>query len=75
MYYAERLKGSITRRDAIDLQVLQRVLPKIRGDLRLQGMLDELSALLKRHELLRSHDRLEWMRRQLEFDQFVTFWA
>jgi energy-coupling factor transporter ATP-binding protein EcfA2 len=75
VHYAERLKGIVTRKDAIDLQILQRILPKIRGDLRLHDMLGELSELLHKHQLTRAHQRLEWMRKQLAFDQFVTFWA
>lgn len=75
VYYAEQLGGVIQRKDAIDLQVKQRILPKIRGDIRLQGMFDELLPLLQKHGLTRSFKRLEWMNSQLDFDKFVTFWA
>jgi energy-coupling factor transporter ATP-binding protein EcfA2 len=75
VHYAERLEGTLKRQDAIDLQVKQRILPKIRGDLRLQDLLEELADVLEKHKLERSAKRLKWMRQQLEFDQFVTFWA
>jgi hypothetical protein len=75
VHYAERLGGTVQRKDAIDLQVKQRILPKIRGDVRLQEMLAELAQVLAKHQLHRSARRLDWMRQQLQFDQFVTFWA
>jgi energy-coupling factor transporter ATP-binding protein EcfA2 len=75
VHYAERLGGTLTTQDAIDLQIKQRILPKIRGDLRLQEMLDELAKVLDTHQLMRSAKRLESMRHQLEIDQFVTFWT
>ncbi|RKH16513.1 hypothetical protein D7X74_15155 [Corallococcus sp. CA047B] len=75
VHYAERLKGTVGRKDAIDLQVQQRILPKIRGDVRLNEMLEELATVLKKHQLHRSARRLDRMLKQLGFEQFVTFWA
>jgi energy-coupling factor transporter ATP-binding protein EcfA2 len=75
VHYAERLGGALTSQDAIDLQIKQRILPKIRGDLRLQEMLGELAKVLETHQLTRSAKRLEGMRDQLEIDHFVTFWT
>lgn len=75
VHYAEQLSGALTSQDAIDLQIKQRILPKIRGDLRLQEMLGDLAKVLDTHQLSRSAKRLEWMRDQLEIDHFVTFWT
>jgi energy-coupling factor transporter ATP-binding protein EcfA2 len=75
VHHAEQLGGALSHQDAVDLAIKQRILPKIRGDLRLQEKLAEFSKVLEKHNLSRSAKRLEWMRDQLEFDQFVTFWA
>lgn len=75
VHHAERLGGTLSPQDAVDLAVKQRILPKIRGDLRLLEMLEELAKVLEMHKLQRSVKRLEQMRHQLRLDHFVTFWA
>ncbi|MEP7122435.1 MAG: Hsp70 family protein [Byssovorax sp.] len=72
--YAERLGGPEKIREATDWQVKQRILPKLRGDLRIRGALEALHSCLKRHALKESQERLQRMLEQLDHDQFVTFW-
>jgi hypothetical protein len=78
--YAERLRAenpstAIGRSDAIDLQIVQRILPKIRGDMRLHKPLEALSRYLRATGLTRAYSRLERILSQLEVDQFVTYWS
>lgn len=72
--YAQRLGGRDRVKQATDWQVKQRILPKIRGDLRIRGTLDALHRCLSRHGLEQSSARLQRMVEQLNHDQFVTFW-
>lgn len=73
--YAERLGGTVGRHDAIDIQVRQRLLPKIRGDGRIQETLETLARCLEQLKLRRSAERLGRMLAQLHYDHFVTFWS
>ncbi|RIK23322.1 MAG: hypothetical protein DCC51_03845 [Anaerolineae bacterium] len=59
---------------AFDLQVKQRVLPRLRGTLTLRDALRELTAYMKQHHLPRSAARLEEMEARLTRDGYTSFW-
>lgn len=59
---------------AFDLQVKQRVLPRIRGTEAIRPALDDMSAFMKKNNLLRSEKRLEEMRFRLKRDGYTSFW-
>lgn len=72
-HFAERV--GMSRTEALDLQVRQRVLPKIRGDLRLTRALDALLLVVRDLKLAKSEARLTQILAHLEHEQFATFWA
>jgi hypothetical protein len=59
---------------AFDLQVKQRVLPRVRGTAAIQSMLREMMAYLKKNKLSRSYQRLEEMESRLKRDGYTSFW-
>lgn len=61
-------------RTAFDLQVKQRILPRVRGTAAIMGNLRELIAYMKSHNLDRSGSRLEEMESRLKRDGYTSFW-
>lgn len=59
---------------ALDLQVKQRILPRVRGTEVIEGMLNDLLAFMKEQRLPRSHKRLEEMKSRLKRDGYTSFW-
>lgn len=59
---------------AFDLQVKQRILPRLRGTLTLRDTLRDLTAYMKQHHLPRSAARLEEMEARLTRDGYTSFW-
>jgi 5-methylcytosine-specific restriction endonuclease McrBC GTP-binding regulatory subunit McrB len=59
---------------AFDLQVKQRILPRIRGNDAIQPVLDDLSTFMKRNNLVRSEKRLDEMKARLQRDGYTNFW-
>lgn len=59
---------------AFDLQVKQRILPRVRGTLTIRETLRELTAFMKQHSLMRSADRLQEMESRLNRDGYTSFW-
>lgn len=59
---------------AFDLQVKQRILPRLRGTLTLRDTLRDLTAYMKQHHLPRSAARLEEMETRLTRDGYTSFW-
>lgn len=59
---------------AFDLQVKQRILPRLRGTLTIRETLRELTAFMKQNGLLRSADRLQEMESRLNRDGYTSFW-
>lgn len=59
---------------AFDLQVKQRILPRVRGSLFISEMLDELQKFLVEQKLERSVQRLDEMRSRLKRDGYTNFW-
>ena len=59
---------------AFDLQVKQRILPRLRGTLTLRDTLRDLTAYRKQHHLPRSAARLEEMEARLIRDGYTSFW-
>jgi hypothetical protein len=59
---------------AFDLQVKQRILPRIRGTQAIQSALDALSVFAKKHNLPRSGQRLDEMKSRLGRDGYTSFW-
>ena len=59
---------------AFDLQVKQRILPRIRGNETISDMLKELHEFLKQNKLDRSLKRLQEMEKRLKRDGYTNFW-
>ncbi|MBA2285463.1 MAG: AAA family ATPase [Ktedonobacteraceae bacterium] len=59
---------------AFDLQVKQRILPRVRGSLAIADTIDELLAYLKAQRLTRSEERLQEMKNRLKRDGYTNFW-
>ena len=59
---------------AFDLQVKQRILPRVRGTEAIRGVLDELLAFMKQNGLPRSEQRLSEMKFRLKRDGYTNFW-
>jgi len=66
--YIANSAGLLTPEVAFDLQVKQRILPRIRGTAVIQPMLGNLKDFLKKNSLPRSHKRLEEMEQRLKRD-------
>jgi 5-methylcytosine-specific restriction endonuclease McrBC GTP-binding regulatory subunit McrB len=59
---------------AFDLQVKQRILPRVRGTETIRPILDELTTFMKRNNLTRSEKRLDEMKVRLKRDGYTNFW-
>jgi 5-methylcytosine-specific restriction endonuclease McrBC GTP-binding regulatory subunit McrB len=59
---------------AFDLQVKQRILPRVRGSAVISNMMKELLAFMERNKLTRSKQRLQEMNKRLERDGYTSFW-
>ncbi len=59
---------------AFDLQVKQRILPRVRGSAFIGEMLNELQKFLVDQKLERSERRLNEMKNRLERDGYTNFW-
>lgn len=59
---------------AFDLQVKQRILPRVRGSEVISEMVDALLTYLKDQHLVRSVQRLEEMKKRLKRDGYTSFW-
>ena len=59
---------------AFDLQVKQRILPRIRGNEAINDMIKELQEFLRQNKLDRSQKRLQEMEKRLKRDGYTNFW-
>src|ERR1019366_1351386 len=59
---------------AFDLQVKQRILPRVRGTEAIREVLDDLLAFTQRNNLPRSEQRLNEMKSRLKRDGYTNFW-
>ena len=66
--------GLLDPRTAFDLQVKQRILPRVRGTQTIRPMLIELISYAKKHNLARTGSRLEEMDNRLKRDGYTSFW-
>lgn len=72
--YLANSAGLLEPKVAFDLQVKQRILPRVRGTVAIQSTLRELLAYMKKHGLVRSAARLEEMESRLKRDGYTSFW-
>jgi len=72
--YLANSKNLLQETVAFDLQVKQRILPRIRGTEVIEGMLNELITFSKNNKLIRTEQRLDEMKRRLERDGYTSFW-
>ncbi len=72
--YLANSKDLLKPEDAFDLQVKQRILPRVRGSEFISDMLGELHTFLAAQNLSRSVGRLEEMQRRLQRDGYTSFW-
>lgn len=59
---------------AFDLQVKQRILPRLRGTEVVKTMVDDLLMFFKQNKLPRSEQRLDEMKNRLKRDGYTSFW-
>ena len=59
---------------AFDLQVKQRILPRVRGTEVISATVESLLTFLKQNKLERSEKRLDEMRSRLKRDGYTSFW-
>lgn len=72
--YLANSQGLLDLDTAFDLQVKQRILPRVRGTERIRNMLDALITLLQSYQLRRSVERLQEMSDRLIEDGYTSFW-
>ncbi|GCF08504.1 McrB family protein [Dictyobacter arantiisoli] len=59
---------------AFDLQVKQRILPRVRGTETIKKNIDELHAFARNNGLSRTENRLDAMKYRLQRDGYTSFW-
>ena len=67
--------GALTPVQALDFQVCQRVLPRLRGGAEAEGLLDDLLKFCKKHHLGDASARVERMQHQLGRHMSFSFWT
>jgi hypothetical protein len=72
--YVANSKNLLDPLVAFDLQVKQRILPRVRGTEVISNMIDDLLKLLKQNKLSRSEQRLDEMKSRLKRDDYTSFW-
>lgn len=72
--YMANSKGLLEPTTAFDLQVKQRILPRLRGSQAILNTLRELQSFTKQHKLAHSLERLEEMETRLKRDGYTSFW-
>ncbi len=72
--YLANSKNMLSPLVTFDLQVKQRILPRIRGTEAIHSALDDLHTFMKRNNLVRSEERLKEMKFRLERDGYTSFW-
>lgn len=72
--YLANSRGLLESMTAFDLQVKQRILPRVRGTLTVRDTLRELTAYVKQNGLSRSATRLVEMEQRLTRDGYTSFW-
>jgi hypothetical protein len=72
--YLANSKNLLQPEVAFDLQVKQRILPRVRGTEKIRPELDELATFMKRNHLPRSERRLDEMIGRLNRDGYTNFW-
>jgi len=72
--YLANSKNLLEPEVAFDLQVKQRILPRVRGTETIRSVLDELATFMKRNNLVRSEKRLDEMKVRLKRDGYTNFW-
>jgi hypothetical protein len=72
--YLANSKGLLDPQVAFDLQVKQRILPRVRGTEAIKEPLNNLLTFMKQNALTRSERRLDEMKRRLERDGYTSFW-
>lgn len=72
--YIANSGGLLEPEVAFDLQVKQRILPRLRGTITIQSTLKNLMTFTNQHNLMRSHYRLAEMENRLKRDGYTSFW-
>ena len=72
--YLANSVGLLDPLTAFDLQVKQRILPRVRGSEVISETIDTLLAYLKAQKLVRSEQRLAEMKKRLKRDGYTNFW-
>jgi energy-coupling factor transporter ATP-binding protein EcfA2 len=72
--YLANSRGLLDADTAFDLQVKQRILPRVRGTATIQPTLRDLAKFMRDNRLPRSAARLEEMENRLKRDGYTSFW-
>lgn len=72
--YLANSKNLLAPEVALDLQIKQRILPRVRGTQIIEGTINDLLAFTRDHHLPRSEQRLGEMKSRLTRDGYTSFW-
>jgi 5-methylcytosine-specific restriction endonuclease McrBC GTP-binding regulatory subunit McrB len=72
--YMANSQGVLDSVVAFDLQVKQRILPRVRGTEVISSTIESLLTFLKQNKLERSEQRLNEMKSRLKRDGYTSFW-
>lgn len=72
--YLANSKGLLDPQIAFDLQIKQRILPRVRGTATIVNTLRELLEFMRKNKLERSAYRVEEMEARLKRDGYTSFW-
>lgn len=72
--YLANSHNLLTASVAFDLQIKQRILPRVRGTERIKETLHKLIAFSRNHQCIRTEERLKEMKNKLEHDGYTNFW-
>jgi hypothetical protein len=72
--YLANSKDLLEPHVAFDLQIKQRILPRVRGTETIRSTLNDLQTFFKRNRFLRSEQRLDEMIHRLDRDGYTGFW-
>lgn len=74
-FHAQALDPEWAARHALDLQLCQRILPRIRGDESIGRLLERLEVFAEEHQYEATRARIGRMRAQLDTVRVASFWT
>jgi hypothetical protein len=72
--YLANARDLLASKTALDLQIKQRILPRVRGTLTIERTLNDLQVFMRQNDLPRSAQRIDEMVMRLKRDGYTSFW-